>query len=415
MNSLFLIRISSIALLVLSELAMHSALNADEPALNLVRGQVVDAAGNPVAGVRVGTYWSANGLKLARLKEILRDHRLKGTEIDFEELYGRIGEMEPWGNSPTQTGEDGHFEIAVRKTRTALMAIDTEGHRGGMAMFASDIPEQTVEIHLAPLVRVHGTVRVKGWDAQPDWCAVLINIPRSDACPFGPSRLAFCGTLDCHFEFFMPPGEYVFESNTGTERWAVLGEGRRVVLSAQQPDVDVGFLDLTERPRRKDLVEQSEQRGTWFNFREHYGEPAPKLYVTEARGVSKGVQVSDYKGKWVFIYFWSPWCRPCLAEGIPKVMDFYEEHADQRDRFQILSVCLDVDKEFKTLDKLDEHLGTIVRNVWRRRIEFPILLDTSFQTFESFGINGAGDMVLIDPDGNLTEGDLSTLSEVLSH
>ena len=81
---------------------------------------------------------------------------------------------------------------------------------------------------------------------------------------------------------------------------------------------------------------------------------------------------------------------------------------------QILSVCIDKDNDLKTLKKLDEFLNPIVRNVWRRPIKFPVLLDTSFRTFESFGIKGAGDSVLIDPNGNIAEGDMTTLAKKLN-
>jgi hypothetical protein len=77
-------------------------------------------------------------------------------------------------------------------------------------------------------------------------------------------------------------------------------------------------------------------------------------------------------------------------------------------------VCIDKDNDFKTLKGMDEYLDPVVRNVWRRPINFPVLLDTTFRTFESFGIKGAGDVVLVDPDGNLSAGDLSTLAKILS-
>ena len=55
----------------------------------------------------------------------------------------------------------------------------------------------------------------------------------------------------------------------------------------------------------------------------------------------------------------------------------------------------------------------IVKNVWNgRQLPFPLLLDNSFRTCESFGIDGFGKM-LIDPQGRLVQGDEKTLAEKL--
>jgi len=385
-----------------------------EPNLKPVNGRVVDAAGDPVAGAKVGVYWSANGLKLSRLQQILEQGKLHGKEPDLVEMYGQQGIMEPWGDHPTQTDEQGRFRLITDEGRHWAMVIDASQRRGGIVAFPDD-RSQPVEVRLAPLVRVYGTVRAQQWETQPEWAAVLINLPRSDRFPLAPTRLALCGTLDRRFEFLLPPGEYVFEANTDQgERFAELVKEKRFRLVAGQGEYDAGTLDLVERANTTRLIEQAKARKTWFDFREHYGEPAPRLYVTEARGVPRDVQLADFKGKWVLVYFWSPWCRPCLAKGVPELMDFYGKHAGQPDRFQILSVCIDKDNDFKTLKGMDEYLDPVVRNVWRRPIDFPVLLDTTFRTFESFGIKGAGDMVLVDPDGNLSAGDLSTLAEILS-
>ena len=48
-----------------------------------------------------------------------------------------------------------------------------------------------------------------------------------------------------------------------------------------------------------------------------------------------------------------------------------------------------------------------------RKIEFPIILDNMFRTWERYGIPGLGTVVLVDPHGNLVEGDASTLHRML--
>jgi hypothetical protein len=94
-------------------------------------------------------------------------------------------------------------------------------------------------------------------------------------------------------------------------------------------------------------------------------------------------------------------------------MRFYDEHAAHRDEFEIVAFCIDHDGELKSLKDLDRQLKPVVENVWNgRQLPFPLLLDASFQTCESFGIDGFGKM-LIDPQGRLVQGDEKTLAKKL--
>jgi thiol-disulfide isomerase/thioredoxin len=41
-------------------------------------------------------------------------------------------------------------------------------------------------------------------------------------------------------------------------------------------------------------------------------QPAPELSFTDSAG--KGVQLSDFKGKFIILNLWATWCQPCLKE-----------------------------------------------------------------------------------------------------
>ena len=137
--------------------------------------------------------------------------------------------------------------------------------------------------------------------------------------------------------------------------------------------------------------------------------------MTEIRGLPVGTTLHDLKGKWVLIDFWGLNCAPCLKKHIPELIKFYDDYESSRDQFEVVSVCVAFNGGPQTLNELDEKLKPIVQNVWdNKTIPFPIVLDTTFKSWENFGIPGLGTAVLIDPDGNLYEGDLETLREILS-
>lgn len=83
-------------------------------------------------------------------------------------------------------------------------------------------------------------------------------------------------------------------------------------------------------------------------------------------------------------------------------MKFYEEHKDQRDRFEILAFH---DARAKTFAELDEKLKPIIKDKWGgKELPFPILLDDSGDTIKTLGVRGFPTVILIDPEGKLVKG-----------
>ena len=228
-----------------------------------------------------------------------------------------------------------------------------------------------------------------------------------------------CGSFEAKFEFRLPPGKYTLEAHSqfanddGSE--GELVPDNAIELNAESTDVDLGRLKFVPpRPYRQTLEAKAKAEGCWRDYTEHYGEPAPLWHATDARGVSKDARIADFRGKWVLVDFWGMSCRPCLATGLPKLMKFYEEHAAQRDQFEILSICIDYDGELKSMADVDRALAPIVKHVWAgKTLPFPILLDPTFKTWERFGIPGLGTVILIDPAGKLAKGDETDLAKKL--
>ena len=143
-----------------------------------------------------------------------------------------------------------------------------------------------------------------------------------------------------------------------------------------------------------------------------YGLPAPQWNAVDARGIPKGAQVADFKGKWVLVYFWGPWCRPCLGRELPALMEFYEAHKKDRDRFEIVAVC-NTEPDINTMADLDRQLQPVVKAVWHKPLPFPVVLDNTPKTVENFGVATDKLRLLFDPAGRLVPGDEKTLAEKL--
>jgi thiol-disulfide isomerase/thioredoxin len=241
-------------------------------------------------------------------------------------------------------------------------------------------------------------------------------LPESENFPIGLGRMAVCYSGQSRFEFQLPPGRYEFEASGDLAgQLYELSHLQRVIVPAGSRDVDAGVLELTLPPaRRNDRIREAQAKGTWPNV-DHtklYGQPAPKWHAVDARGIAKDAQISDFKGKWVLLYFWGPWCASCLGQKLPELMEFYEVHKEQRDRFEIITIC-STEPEIKTMGDLDRELEPIMRTVWHHELPFPVILDNTLKTSESFGV--AVDKLLIDPDGRLVPGDEKTLAEKLKH
>ena len=82
-------------------------------------------------------------------------------------------------------------------------------------------------------------------------------------------------------------------------------------------------------------------------------------------------------------------------------MKFYDDHADQRDRFAIVAFHDDRAKTFEELDRQLQAKGIVEKRWAGRPLPFATLLDATGQTVRDYGINLFPTVLLIDPEGNL--------------
>ena len=373
-----------------------------------IRGRVVDDQNRPVARAVVADFWRANGTGKNRDGKPL-DLKIQENVRTF---WGHLGEMEPVGSRAATAGADGKFTLVIPASRHAVMAMDRDRRQGGLLVVPKGREREPVEIRLGPLVKIRGSLRGPAAGEKPTWSHVYACLPEDVTRPLDATRLVSCGSHEARFEMSLPPGRYLIRGYN--ETYAHLVPDREIDLPVGKSEVDLGVLMLSDKGSRERVkIDQAKSDGRWVDVADRYGKPAPRWYIPDARGIPRGAQVGDFRSKWLLVYFWGFGCAPCLETGLPSLVKFHEQHAKDRDRFEIVAFCIDGDAEVTSMDTLDRKLEPVIRHVWNgKTLPFPVALDASFRTLESFGVSTFGPY-LISPDGILMKGDETVLGEKL--
>jgi thiol-disulfide isomerase/thioredoxin len=232
--------------------------------------------------------------------------------------------------------------------------------------------------------------------------------------PLGGDRLCMCSSAKSRFEFWLPPGNYQFEAFGHDPPRLDLADPHPIKVQAGQLEFDCGVFDLTPASRLMYRFQDAKKEGTWRAYTERYGQPCPNWHAVDARGVRKGEQPADFRGKWLLVYFWGTGCPPCIERTLPKLREFYEAHKTHRDRFEVVAICSEVGTKIRTMADFDREMKPFVKAVWNgKELPFPLLLDNTPQSMENFGVEMFGTTLLIDPTGRLVPGDELTLAAIL--
>lgn len=123
-----------------------------------------------------------------------------------------------------------------------------------------------------------------------------------------------------------------------------------------------------------------------------FGKQAPQFSLPDLKGNT--VQLSDYKGKYLFLHFWASWCSPCREENI-YLLNAYQDKNNEN----LFFLGISVDDNKKDLEKAIQN----DKITWQQLATFkgfnqPIMHD--------FGIRGVPRNFLIDPNGKIIAMDL---------
>lgn len=89
-------------------------------------------------------------------------------------------------------------------------------------------------------------------------------------------------------------------------------------------------------------------------------------------------RLADYKGQWLIINYWAPWCPPCLEE-MPELVAFYDEQRVKK--VMVLGVAVQYKTEKSVTDFAEDMLisyPVILGEAQKRRLPEPEVLPTTY-------------------------------------
>ncbi len=329
------------------------------PLYPTIEGRVVDEAGLPLSGIRVGRLIAPN-----------YDAGLDKPS-DYLEVLAPAGSAKP-----AITDNLGRFQLAPRITldnRTgkykvwpmAVCFADAELRRVHFLRVDLEAPRQPYEIVLRPArhvrIPIEHVVMAPSSSLESWWeLNDLAGTGKPDLGLFVMQglvqKLGTGGNSSPGdwIDSYWPAGKYRVQVNSvvtepregAEETWAVIvvppGDGPLVL-----PPIQMTVLPL------RGLVSK----------------PAPEI---DAKDLNTGapVKLADFKGRVVVLDFWGYWCGPCIG-AMPALMEAYDKFKDK----PVTIIALH-DQSVQSRVDYDRRLSEVKRQAWgNRELPFQVALD----------------------------------------
>ncbi|MEN6483038.1 MAG: TlpA disulfide reductase family protein [Anaerolineaceae bacterium] len=114
------------------------------------------------------------------------------------------------------------------------------------------------------------------------------------------------------------------------------------------------------------------------------GQPLSDFTLSNLDG--NPVRLSDYAGRPVIVNAWAEWCPPCRAE-MPALNDYYRQHSG--DDLVVLAV------------NAGDSQAVAAKFVNSAGLEFPVVLDSTGEVLNAFGIYSFPTSIFVGRDGRV--------------
>lgn len=145
---------------------------------------------------------------------------------------------------------------------------------------------------------------------------------------------------------------------------------------------DKVVIDEEKLAKRELLTEKLKNKELGLYVYEPFNLPFVDFELEDLNG--KKVQMSDFKGKVIFLNFWATWCGPCRSE-MPSMEKLY--NALKNKGLVMLAINLQEDKK-----KVAAFMNS-------NKLTFPVLLDTTGKIGSIYGARNIPTTYLFDKSG----------------
>lgn len=126
---------------------------------------------------------------------------------------------------------------------------------------------------------------------------------------------------------------------------------------------------------------------------------APDFTVMDGDG--KKINLSDYKGKKVYINIWATWCGPCRTE-MPELEKVYQAHKGDDD-LVFISIASPSDRTFENDNPMDGSKSEIMEMANELGVTYPILYDYRDTAVTAYQIRAIPTHLFVNSDGTLAQ------------